>query len=599
MIGVNMGNQILNYVTHNSVVLWILLAVIILAVFFWCLYRREKYRAVKAVKAIEEERRFHENFSKTQECCYLYVRQSDLKVMFASSNFGATTGLSREVLLTDLNVLTELVSQSDARAFLKAFRAWDRTKPFEWNLPYHRMGQTEVHRARICVWALNDQDEDVYLAVLHDITEAYDEYERQQEELVVIRKESKEKTDFLSKMSHEIRTPINGILGMLSLARINIDDKAATADYLERTENLSQFLLQLINDILDISRIESGKMQLAQEKFSIRKLGEKLDTMFRGTSEGKGIHWNVELQDFSVKYVIGDEMRLSQIIVNFVSNAVKFTPAGGSVTVTFRQMDVLDDMLHLLVRVKDTGKGIKEDFIEKIFRPFEQEDASTAKNYGGSGLGMAIADNMVKLMNGQILVDSQEGKGTEFSVYLTLPVAEYDEGMQPQEIVSPTEALSVEAAKEKEKQKEVEKQKKEALEHFTLDGIHILLAEDNDINAEIAIELLKLQGAVLERACDGADAVQKFKDSQPGTFDVILMDIQMPQLDGWEATKVIRNMDREDAQLPIFAMSANAFVEDQRHSLEVGMNGHINKPVDFEEVRKAIGSFFYDNDNQR
>lgn len=239
----------------------------------------------------------------------------------------------------------------------------------------------------------------------------------------------------------------------------------------------------------------------------------------------------------------------------------------------FRQMDRVGNDLHFMIRVKDTGKGIREDFISKIFRPFEQEDASTAHNYGGSGLGMAIADSMVKLMNGQILVESEEGKGTEFSVYLSLPIAEKQEGNVTAGLTESADDLAM----------------AQALANFTLKGIRILLAEDNDINAEIAMEILAMEGAVLTRACDGNEAVKLFEESRPYTYDVILMDIQMPGMDGWEATRVIRKMKREDADLPILAMSANAFLEDRRKSEESGMNAHINKPVDYAEVRRIIG----------
>lgn len=321
-----------------------------------------------------------------------------------------------------------------------------------------------------------------------------------------------------------------------------------------------------------MSRIESGKVQLEEIPFSLEQLVDKLDSMFRSTAEAKGINWKIEMQDFDVKYVIGDEMRLSQVIINFISNANKFTPPGGTVEVLFRQMDRIGNDLHFMIRVSDTGKGIKEDFLSKIFRPFEQEDASTAHNYGGSGLGMAIADSMVRLMNGQILVESEEGKGTEFSVYLFLPIAEVQEQNEGTEITEAEDPA-----------------KTRAIEAFTLKGVRILLAEDNDINAEIAMEILAMEGAVLTRACDGAEVVKMFKESRPYTFDVILMDIQMPKMDGWEATRVIRKMKREDSDLPILAMSANAFLEDRRKSLESGMNGHISKPVDYDEVRRIIG----------
>ena len=561
------------YMEHNWILLSILLAALVLAVCFWNLYRRQKRRSRKLLEDVAEERNFYRDFSETEESCYLSVRSSDMKVLFVSSNFEQMTGVSQESLCADLDVVRELIDGSRLRRLSSDLQSWSHETSYLTELPYHKKNDSSQKMAELLIHPQNQDGH--YLIGIRDITEAYRKRLQLEEELESARKESQQKTDFLSQMSHEIRTPMNGIQGMLSLAKAHIEEPQATENYLTKAENLSQFLLQLINDILDMSRIESGKMQLAQESFDLIAMGERLDNMFRQTAESKGIHWSVRMQDFTVRHVIGDEMRLSQVIINFISNANKFTPSGGSVDVTFRQMDILEHQLHLMIRVRDTGKGIREDFIEKIFRPFEQEDASTARNYGGSGLGMAIADNMVRLMNGQILVDSQEGKGSEFTVYLTLPIAQEEEA---------------EAAMQQKSELAAQKRPDAAsLEDFTLENIHILLAEDNDINAEIAMEMLELQGAVVERACDGAEAVQKFAASAPGTYDVILMDIQMPNLDGWEATTQIRSMERPDASLPIFAMSANAFIEDQRHSLSVGMNGHINKPVNFEEVRKLIG----------
>ena len=568
--------KLLIYADNNRILFILLLAAAILAAVFWNLYRRQKRKADRIQDSAADERRFYQTFSEVKSDAYLIVDRKNLQVQYVSPNFEKLTGISEEHFRADIMSAKKLLSHSSFRKISEQIRNWNKTDALSLEAEYHRSGDEEKRFGKL---QINIVDSEHYLVILSDITEEYKVRRKMENDLELANRESQSKTDFLSSMSHEIRTPMNGILGMLNLMRAHIDDRTETEMYLNKTEELSQFLLTLINDILDMSRIESGKMKLEEVPFDLSDLADRLDAMFRSTAEGKGIHWKVEMQDFDVYRVIGDEMRLSQVIINFISNANKFTPAGGSVTVTFRQMNKLDGMLHLMIRVRDTGKGIKEDFISKIFRPFEQEDASTAHNYGGSGLGMAIADSMVRLMNGEILVDSEEGKGTEFSVYLALPIAD-----------DQTKAIT---ADESEGVAVDEDEMRKVVETFTLNGLHILLAEDNDINAEIAMEILALEGAVLERAINGKEAVRAFADSAEGTYDVILMDIQMPEMDGWEATRVIRKMNRADADLPIFAMSANAFVEDRRQSMEAGMNGHINKPVDYEELRRLIGEHMY------
>lgn len=560
--------------------LWILFAVLVLAVFFWNLYRRERKKILKVESSVEEEKRFYRIFAENVQNCFIYLEKDKFTVRYVSPNFEKMTGIGADELRSDLNILRELIGHTERRLLKEQLGKWNPTKPYIQEVSYQKRGSEETCRVKI---SLQELEEGGYLLIFSDITNEYRLRQKALEDLKKAEKESRAKTDFLSNMSHEIRTPMNGIQGLLALARANVNDRNLMDAYLDRTEKLSQFLLTLINDILDISRIESGKMELEKEVFDLRELATRLDTMFRKTAEAKGIHWKVEMQDCRTHYVIGDEMRISQVIINFISNANKFTPSGGMVTVTFREMEVIEGVMHLMIRVRDTGKGIKEDFIDKVFHPFEQEDASTAHNYGGSGLGMAIADNIVKLMGGKILVESEEGKGTEFAVYITLPVAEEMEiAEQPV-----TDGIAGQSTEEKEAQRT------EAIAQFSLEGLHILLAEDNDINAEVAMELLSMQGAVVERAVDGADVVRRFEESEPGAYDVILMDIQMPQMNGWEATEVIRKLERADAGLPIFAMSANAFTEDQRHSLESGMNGHINKPVNYEEVRRMIAESMY------
>ena len=563
--------RVLEYTENNLIYMIVLLGVMILTAVFWNLYRKEKRAAKRAREELKGGEKFYSSFGSNQKTAYVFVSEKGRRVLYVTPNLELVTGIRPEDLKTDTELMTGLIVRREARIIGRKLETWDKEEEFSSEVNYHRNGEKELRRGKITI--IYCKEESGYLLILSDIMEEYEHRREMERKLLAAQKESQSKTDFLSQMSHEIRTPMNGILGMLSLLKAHLNQPAAAEEYLKKTENLSHFLLTLINDILDMSRIESGKVQLEEVPFSLEQLAEKLDSMFRSTAEAKGIHWKIEMQDFDVKYVIGDEMRLSQVIINFISNANKFTPPGGTVQVLFRQMDRIGNDLHFMIRVSDTGKGIKEDFLSKIFRPFEQEDASTAHNYGGSGLGMAIADSMVRLMNGQILVESEEGKGTEFNVYLSLPVAE----MQDEKETSIQNVA------------EEDPEMLRAIEAFTLKGIRILLAEDNDINAEIAMEILAMEGAILTRACDGEEVVQMFKESQPYSFDVILMDIQMPKLDGWEATKVIRRMNREDIDIPILAMSANAFVEDRRKSQESGMNGHISKPVDYDEVRRIIG----------
>ena len=524
--------SIFTYVSENIVLVTILFFVSLLTalLFLLCINQNRKLKKLQILS--NGEKSFYNAFTLNNLNCYMLIRKEDLRVLYISPNFKEMTGFDEDVIYDDVETLKEALNKKSVRRVIKNLKEWDKVSSLRMEFNYKVCDSEQYKRGKV---VLNyDEKNDCYLAVLYDITEEHDTIKGLEAKLAKAYQESQAKTDFLSKMSHEIRTPMNGILGMLNLAKRHLKNPKTTGEYLEKAESLSQFLLTLINDILDMSRIESGKMELEEVSFDLFGVADKLNSMFKSTIEGKGINWVIEMQDFDVRYVIGDELRLTQVIINFISNAHKFTPAGGTVSVTFRQMSKIEGKLHLMIRVRDTGKGIKANFLKNIFKPFEQEEASTARNYGGSGLGMAIADNIIKLMDGQIIVESELGKGSEFIVYISIPIAE---GEQKLPEISINESQSNDMDK---------KEYSEAIRQFKLEGLHLLLAEDNDINAEIAIEVLGMEKAIIDRACDGKEALKMFSESDIGTYDVILMDIQMPNMNGHEATAAIRKLDRAD-----------------------------------------------------
>ena len=385
---------------------------------------------------------------------------------------------------------------------------------------------------------------------------------------------SRAKSEFLSRMSHEIRTPMNGITGMTAIARRSCHNPERLMDCLNKIDLSSAYLLSLLNDILDMSRIESGKIELERRAFDLTEVFDSIYGMFRQKAEENGVVFQI-VQDLSVTVVVGDSLRLSQVLVNLVSNAMKFTPSGGSVTLTGRQKEAAEGAVALEFTVADTGVGISEEFQAHLFEPFEQEQSATCRQYGGTGLGLAITSSFVKLMGGDICVESQPGQGSRFTVRLTLP--------RP----SPEEAEQLVRASAN--RREGEKQ------HIhDLNGVHILLAEDNEINAEIMTCLLEDKGALVQRVGDGRAAVEALSSAAAGAFALVLMDVQMPVMDGVEATRAIRGLDHPDAKrIPIIGLSANAFREDIEYALKNGMNGYLAKPIDLDRLYQMLDELIF------
>lgn len=525
--------------------------------------RKLEKTSKKSAAANRGERAFLEAVGNPDSAAYIVIDENTRQPVYVSRNVSRFFGVSSEELLTDIDAAVRAVDKKYSRAFEREIKLWDGRGAFRQEFGYGdgKFALAEVFKAQ--------NDGSSYLAIsVRDITDETTSRKKMKKKLDSALEQAAAKSSFLSSMSHEIRTPMNGVMGMMSLARMNINDPEKVMGYLERAGDLSVFLLGMINDILDISKIESGKMQLFNTQFDVLGFADKIKNMFNSTVTSKGINFKVETVGFTARYLIGDELRLTQVVTNLVSNANKFTPPGGNIDVTFKQLDAIGGKVQLMIRVRDTGKGIAPENIRKIMRPFEQEEASTAHNYGGTGLGLAICDNIVRMMDGNIVIDSTLGKGTDFSVFLSLPVADVKQDMD-----RPIES--------KPQEKEID---------FSFDGCRILLAEDNEVNAEIAIEILSDEGAKVTLARDGREAVDIFVQTEPNSFDLLLLDIQMPRLNGREAASEIRKCKKSDAEtVPIIALSADAFVEDVKLSEAAGMDGHVSKPVDFEELRKRAG----------
>ena len=379
------------------------------------------------------------------------------------------------------------------------------------------------------------------------------------------------KSEFLSRMSHEIRTPMNGIIGMTEIARQNTNDPEKVDDCLKKVSLSSKHLMSLINDVLDMSKIESGKIQLKNELFDLRLFLENIENIYSVQAEEKGIDFRISLFGKIDEFIVGDSLRLNQILTNLLSNAFKFTPQGGRVVLGVSELKHEKDLVLLRFSVKDTGMGIKEENLEKIFEAFEQENAEITHKFGGTGLGLSIVRRFSELMGGSVTVQSEYGKGSDFEVDLPFAVTE-NSRMLEWKADKAQDRGTVEA------------------KSYDFKGKHILLAEDNELNREIAVELLgTVTGAKIDEAEDGQKAVALFAKSEPDYYDLILMDIQMPRMDGFEATRKIRAMERPDAaRVPIFAMTANAFAEDEEKSRQAGMNAHLSKPLEISAVLAAM-----------
>ena len=412
-------------------------------------------------------------------------------------------------------------------------------------------------------------DQKAFIVAAREITEMVKRERGLRKELAVAlsaaQTASQAKTDFLLNMSHDIRTPMNAILGFQELAKRNVHDPERVLDALEKSRRSGEHLLNLINDILDMSRIESGKMTLSPEIIDINEHISRFEDMFRFPMEERGLTLSFVNETYT-PYVWGDYLRLTQVIANLLSNAMKFTPEGGSVTFHATESPARrEGFTHFAIHIRDTGIGMSEEFQQRLFDAFEREHNTTVSGVQGTGLGLAISKKLTDLMGGTLVCSSSLGNGTEFVFSFELPVADAPAGQE-------------DAAK------------------ADLSGRKILLVEDNELNREIACEILSGGSIQVTEVTNGAEAVECLRSSPPGTFDAVLMDIQMPVMDGYTATRMIRLMENPAiSNLPIIAMTADAFAEDKRRALEAGFTAHIAKPVNMATLIETLSQYIPQN----
>ena len=402
--------------------------------------------------------------------------------------------------------------------------------------------------------------------------------ERMQEEklkkaYVAAENANKAKTEFLNNMSHDIRTPMNVILGYNHLMKSQLTE-SKQLDYQKKIEQSGKLLLAIINNVLDMARIESGKIKVDENYERVGEVVDEIISTFSSEAEEKEIHLSGSMK-VTHRNILCDGTKIREIYVNLVSNAMKYTPRGGNVTITVEELPCeKEGYIKVKSEIKDTGIGMSKEYLPTLFEPFSREQNTTTRRIGGTGLGMPIVKKMVDLMGGSIEVASELGKGTVFTFTLMHKIADRKFYSQ-----------KTEAAETSEMGK-------------NLSGKHVLLAEDNDLNAEIAVTVLEETGIVIERVEDGIQCVNRVVQMSPGTYDLILMDIQMPNMDGYKATRCIRRLDdKKKAEIPIIAMTANAFAEDRKKAFDAGMNGHIAKPIDIEKLGAVILSVLNKQEN--
>ncbi|MCH5161826.1 MAG: response regulator, partial [Clostridiales bacterium] len=629
---------------------------------------------------------------------------------YISYNINKVLGIDAASAKSDVRNIFNACAIGDVNVFDKVDLAkLEFGQSTEMDIGLHNVLNKTEYWYKLLLYRTRVNGIDTFIMMLSDRTNDRALRDKLEEALKIAENANAAKSNFLSNMSHDIRTPMNAIIGYATLMAKDVHNPDRVRDYTHKITYSGKHLLSLINDILDMSKIESGKTSLNMEEFSLPEFIEELYSMMVAQSNAKRQSFDVHTKGKIPEFVLGDKLRLNQVMLNLLSNAVKYTPAGGAIELRVETMkQMVRGHAHVRFTVSDNGIGMSPEYVKTIFEPFTREETSQTKGIQGTGLGMAITKNIIDLMGGTIAVESELGKGSTFTVELELSISEkgpdeYDEDfwkhhnvtrvlvvddeedvcMEVKELMSDTgvdidyvlngkdavdavvksvaekndyhivlldwkmpEIDGLETAKRIRKKvgrgipimvltsysfEDIENEAKEAgidmflskpffvtnfrravmkirsdgndaditpedVQDVSLDGLKVLAAEDNEINAEILVELMEIEGVTCDIAIDGKDALEKFEASEPGQYDLIFMDIQMPVMNGYESTRAIRQSSHPDAKtIPIIAMSANAFDTDVKDALNAGMNAHLAKPVDIDKLKQTVTKVLSDH----
>lgn len=516
------------------------------------------YRKIQEsqIKEIEGERKLYNNIYDGKSEIYIVLNAADKIPSYVSIGSQNLMGIKKSDIMSDIYALRWGVPAKDVNAFNEEYAKWDKKETFkrEFEFVHMESGSKRVGKVSISYNAR----EDVLYILIRDITEDAEERGNIRVELEQIKNLNKYRNEFISSISHEIRTPITSIQGQLKLAGMNAGNPIEVKRYTESVAEQTKKLLAILNDMFDITKMESGNIVLEKAEFDIKAVAKKLTDTYSDATAANGVSFELTSGDFNARYFMGDELRLQQVLIAFIEHAQDVTPKGGRVSVNIRQMNRGSDSANILFHIKDTGSKLTQQ------EAFEILGAGS-----GGNIALAVADQLIKIMGGQVMFNSNSD-GNDFSIFLTLPLAD-----RVQDLDAPIDISDAIINKE-----------------FTFEGCRILMAEDNETNAEIAKEILEMMGAEVDIAENGQVAVEKFMKGGQNRYHAILMDIQMPVMDGHAAAKRIRSLFGQEARtIPIIALSANAFVEDKNRSLEAGMNAHLAKPIDFDELKNELAKY--------